>query len=47
MIYSVSIFVFLKDAHFMVGILHVINFYSYSFLNMRVPVYSFVFFNIF
>lgn len=27
MIYSNSIFVFLKDSNFMVGILHVINFY--------------------
>lgn len=27
----------------MVGILHIINFYSYSFMNMRVLAYSFVF----
>ena len=31
----------------MVGILHIINFYSYSFMNMRVLAYSFVFFNTF
>lgn len=31
----------------MVGILYIINFYSYSFMNMRVLAYSFVFFNTF
>ena len=31
----------------MVGILHIINFYSYSFMNMRVLAYSFVFFKTF
>ena len=36
MIYSLSIFVVLKGANFVVGILHVINFYSYSFVNLRV-----------
>lgn len=36
-----------KRFNFMVGILHIINFYSYSFMNMRVLAYSFVFFNTF
>ena len=36
-----------KRFNFMVGILHIINFYSYSFMNMRVLAYSFVFFKTF
>ena len=36
-----------KRFNFMVGILHIINFYSYSFMNMRVLAYNFVFFNTF
>lgn len=38
MTYCVSAFIFLIDAHFMVGILHIINLYSYSFVILRVLV---------
>lgn len=31
-----SVFTFLKDANFVVGILHIINFHSYSLVNLSV-----------